>query len=50
MAENYSAINQSSVLCKIMESIIRVAIMNHMKIKNLFSLDSCQEDQRHFSY
>ena len=37
MAENYRPISLTSVVCKINESIVRDAIMNHMKINNLFS-------------
>ena len=37
MSENYRPITLTSVVCKIMESIVSDAIMNHMKINNLFS-------------
>ena len=37
MAENYKPISLTSVVCKIMEIIVRDAIMNHMKMYNLFS-------------
>ena len=36
-AENYRPISLTSVVCKIMESIVRDAIMNNMKINNFFS-------------
>ena len=36
-AENYRPISLTSVVCKTMESIVRDAIMNHMKINSLFS-------------
>ena len=37
MADNYRPISLTSVICKIMENIVRDVIMNHMKINNLFS-------------
>ena len=36
-AANYRPISLTSVICKTMESIVRDAIMNEMKMNNLFS-------------
>ena len=37
MAENYRPVNQTWVICKTMEKIIRNYIVDHMKINRLFS-------------
>ena len=34
---NYRPVSLTAVLCKVMESLIRDAVMNHMKENNLFS-------------
>jgi hypothetical protein len=51
---NYRPVSLSSVICKLMEILVRVIIVNHMIKNELFSITnnsgSYQADQQHCSY
>ena len=47
---NYRPVSLTSVICKLMEKLVREIIVNHMIKNELFSNKQYQADQQHCSY